>query len=449
MGPEQLIMRARILLASGDRAAAVELLRHLEDRSPTKPASPTALAGIYVSLGDREQAVALLERAYAERDFRLRGLKTDPDWDPFAHRSAIPAPAQAGELGVRRSHHAGSPRHRPEHRIAATRPSRVEAASLPVEHRRRAATIPLWRRAADRSRAAMRRSTDPVPPAAPCSPGPHAPPSCRAHTGSPGMPRSARVELTPPEDRADLLRRREQRVPQEAERRERPLTGFLVSRPARVSHDDRNVPKIRSMAHRRLDSDLRRYPDDDERAQPAIAQGHVERRPLERRHRKLVEDGLGGQRRDFWDQLKARRIPEEPRPDLSGGGDPLPGHCHSKLECSHQLLRQRHVAREEDPHAGFACRPEHLDDLPGDRVTVLQLPEDADLHVVDDESGARRRAGFRERLGNLEMVGPDHSRLLFGTAAADEPAALYPRRTLPFPQMPPVRGPRHRLCKQG
>ena len=82
MGPEQLIMRARILLASGDRAAAVELLRHLEDRSPTKPVSSTALAGIYVSLGDKEQALALLERAYAERDFRLRGLKTDPDWDP-------------------------------------------------------------------------------------------------------------------------------------------------------------------------------------------------------------------------------------------------------------------------------------------------------------------------------------------------------------------------------
>src|SRR5207253_2157105 len=67
-------------------------------------------------------------------------------------------------------------------------------------------------------------------------------------------------------------------------------------------------------------------------------------------------------------------------------------------------------AREEDPHTRFACRPEHLDDLRGDRGAVLQLPEDADLHVVDDENGARRRAGFRERLGNLEVVCPDHSR---------------------------------------
>src|SRR2546422_326966 len=143
------------------------------------------------------------------------------------------------------------------------------------------------------------------------------------------------AELTPPEDRADLLGSREQSVSQEAERRERPLTGFLVSRPAGVRHHDWDVAEIRSMAHRRLDPDLRGHPDDDERAQPAIAQGHVERRPLERRHRK---------------------------------------------------------------------------------------------HVVDDERGARRCARFRERLGNFEMVCPDHSRLLFGPALRTNEQAVYHRR---------------------
>jgi predicted Zn-dependent protease len=82
-GPEQVALRARILLASGDRAAATGLLRGLEDRSITQPISPIFLAGIYVSLGDKDVALALLERAYAERDFRLRYLKTDPDWDPL------------------------------------------------------------------------------------------------------------------------------------------------------------------------------------------------------------------------------------------------------------------------------------------------------------------------------------------------------------------------------
>jgi len=80
---DKLLLRARILLASGDRGTAITLLRKLENRSTTQPISPTALAGLYVALGDQEQAFALLEKAYAERDFLLRYLKTDSDWDPL------------------------------------------------------------------------------------------------------------------------------------------------------------------------------------------------------------------------------------------------------------------------------------------------------------------------------------------------------------------------------
>src|SRR2546425_9922111 len=47
MGPEQLIMRARILLASGDRAAAAGLLRALGDPPPTKVVSPTGFGRAY------------------------------------------------------------------------------------------------------------------------------------------------------------------------------------------------------------------------------------------------------------------------------------------------------------------------------------------------------------------------------------------------------------------
>src|SRR5207237_10870285 len=45
------------------------------------PISESSQDGVNVSLGEKEQALALLERAYAEGDFRLSGLKTDPDWD--------------------------------------------------------------------------------------------------------------------------------------------------------------------------------------------------------------------------------------------------------------------------------------------------------------------------------------------------------------------------------
>ena len=82
-GPEEVACRAQILLALGDRAAATSLLRELEDPSTAQPVSPASLAGVYVFLDEKEQALLLLERAYAEHDFRLAGLKTDPDWDPL------------------------------------------------------------------------------------------------------------------------------------------------------------------------------------------------------------------------------------------------------------------------------------------------------------------------------------------------------------------------------
>jgi hypothetical protein len=51
--------------------------------SPLFSTSTTRWPSVRMSLGDKEEALALLERAYAERDFGLRYLKTDPDWDPL------------------------------------------------------------------------------------------------------------------------------------------------------------------------------------------------------------------------------------------------------------------------------------------------------------------------------------------------------------------------------
>jgi serine/threonine-protein kinase len=82
-GSDRLVVRVRILLASGDRAAATALLRDLEDHSTTERVSPLSLAGVYTALGDKEQALGLLEKAYAEREFWLRTLGIDPDWDPL------------------------------------------------------------------------------------------------------------------------------------------------------------------------------------------------------------------------------------------------------------------------------------------------------------------------------------------------------------------------------
>jgi TolB-like protein/Tfp pilus assembly protein PilF/predicted Ser/Thr protein kinase len=55
----------------------------LKERSRTRYVSPMTLADRYVLLGDREHAIAWLEKAYQERASRLRYLKMDPVYDPL------------------------------------------------------------------------------------------------------------------------------------------------------------------------------------------------------------------------------------------------------------------------------------------------------------------------------------------------------------------------------
>src|SRR4029077_20453796 len=61
---------------SGDRNRAQEILKQLE--TSNKYLSPGALAILYDSLGQREQAFASLEKAYAAHDLWLKGLLGPP-----------------------------------------------------------------------------------------------------------------------------------------------------------------------------------------------------------------------------------------------------------------------------------------------------------------------------------------------------------------------------------
>lgn len=66
---------------SGQRAEALRILAELEGRSKREYVSPSARALIHMGLGDKDQAFAWLDRAYAERDWRLRELKAFPHFD--------------------------------------------------------------------------------------------------------------------------------------------------------------------------------------------------------------------------------------------------------------------------------------------------------------------------------------------------------------------------------
>jgi len=75
---------------AGQRAKALRLLSQLDARSQTEYVTPTVRALIYLGLGEKEEALSWLEKALAERDWRLRLLKFDPRWDPLRseHRFA-------------------------------------------------------------------------------------------------------------------------------------------------------------------------------------------------------------------------------------------------------------------------------------------------------------------------------------------------------------------------
>ena len=64
---------------SGKRKEAQSLLQKL--KTTKDYVSPTELAALYMGVGDKEAAMALLERAYSEHDLQLGHLKVDFHFD--------------------------------------------------------------------------------------------------------------------------------------------------------------------------------------------------------------------------------------------------------------------------------------------------------------------------------------------------------------------------------
>jgi len=66
---------------AGRRAEALRILAELEERSKLEYVPASARALIYIGLRDKDRAFAWLDKAYAERDWRLRELKVSPRFD--------------------------------------------------------------------------------------------------------------------------------------------------------------------------------------------------------------------------------------------------------------------------------------------------------------------------------------------------------------------------------
>ena len=66
---------------AGRTESARSVIRELEDRRATRYVPSYGLAGIYDALGERDTALDLLERSFAERDALMVFLRVDPKWD--------------------------------------------------------------------------------------------------------------------------------------------------------------------------------------------------------------------------------------------------------------------------------------------------------------------------------------------------------------------------------
>jgi Flp pilus assembly protein TadD len=66
---------------SGNRNEAEQSLKELKDASKQSYVPPYDFARVYNGLGDRQQALTFLEKAYEERSMLLTNLPTDPAWD--------------------------------------------------------------------------------------------------------------------------------------------------------------------------------------------------------------------------------------------------------------------------------------------------------------------------------------------------------------------------------
>jgi serine/threonine-protein kinase len=71
----------QVYAISGRRDDAIRIIEELERRGRQGYISATTFAFIYTALGDKEKAIAYLEKGYEERAFQMQFLKVDPRWD--------------------------------------------------------------------------------------------------------------------------------------------------------------------------------------------------------------------------------------------------------------------------------------------------------------------------------------------------------------------------------
>jgi eukaryotic-like serine/threonine-protein kinase len=79
--PRYVAVQGEVLAAAGKKAEARKIIDELLRSSQSGHVSPYHIAGVYSTLGERDQAFALLEKGYQERDDQIVWMVIDPAFD--------------------------------------------------------------------------------------------------------------------------------------------------------------------------------------------------------------------------------------------------------------------------------------------------------------------------------------------------------------------------------
>jgi Flp pilus assembly protein TadD len=78
---ETISMIGYVSARAGDAGKARGALDELKSLSAQHYVPPYNVAAVYLAMGEQDEAITWLEKAYEERDVRLSFLNTDPKWD--------------------------------------------------------------------------------------------------------------------------------------------------------------------------------------------------------------------------------------------------------------------------------------------------------------------------------------------------------------------------------
>jgi Flp pilus assembly protein TadD len=98
--PAVLALLGHLDAVSGQPAAARKIISQLQQMSRNRYVPSLYIAMVYTGLGDKNEAFAWLDKAYAERCEYLVYLPTDPMADPL--RSDPRFPVLLGRLGLKK-----------------------------------------------------------------------------------------------------------------------------------------------------------------------------------------------------------------------------------------------------------------------------------------------------------------------------------------------------------